>query len=152
VVPRVEEQLSLSSLIVADLMRPLREDESQVDPFAIGTFKVIPNVSARYEQSQQLGLFFEAYGLGLDQSSLEPDAEVEVIFSQGGKKLATIGDDFSRFGNLQGNSVAFTIALPLKSFPEGTIEVDVTVIDHLNGTSRSAKTAFDVVASTTASR
>ncbi|HSR66843.1 MAG TPA: GWxTD domain-containing protein [Acidobacteriota bacterium] len=141
----VQEGLSLSSLILADVMRPLMGKETLADPFAIGDHKVVPNVGNEFRSSQRVGLFFQLYGLQIDQSSLRPDVELTVRFKQGDRNLVTIEDDLSTFGKVRGEQASVTISLPLAKFPAGTVVVEVEAKDRLSGQSTRSEASFRIL-------
>ncbi|MFQ5740160.1 MAG: GWxTD domain-containing protein [Acidobacteriota bacterium] len=145
VVPDPGHRLSLSSLILADLMRPLGRDEQVTDPFAIGSHKIIPNIRRRFSQSKQAGLFFQIYGFSTDQASSKPDLDLRVTFRQGERVLLRLRDDLSGFGVLHGDRASVTISVPLDHFPPGQVTVEARVADRLSGRSTRAETDFTVV-------
>jgi GWxTD domain-containing protein len=55
--------LSVSSLVLADVIQPTPEGVKPGDPFVLGKLKVIPNLDKRFSSRHQLGLYLEAYGL-----------------------------------------------------------------------------------------
>lgn len=144
VVPEPREKPWLSSLVLADLMRPLRDDEALTDPFAIGAQKVVPNLERRFRPSERLGLFFQIYGLAIDASTSRPDAELQVTLKQSDRTLLTLKDDLSRFGSFHGESASITIGVPLKDFPEGRIDLEVQVTDRIADRTAQAESDFVV--------
>ncbi len=129
--PSSTEGPTLSSIILADVMRPVRAQETSADPFVIGGHKVIPNVGRRFHPKNQLGIFFQIYGLRFDQASGDPDVRLRIRFSRDGETLMTLEDDLSRFGHLRGETCAVTLSVPLGKFPLGEIEAEVLVADRL---------------------
>lgn len=145
VVPALGNDLTIASVMLADVLRPLGEGEDLTDPFAVGDHHVIPNVAGEFEHSKRLGLYFQILGMAIDQASLEPQLEVEVRFRQGEREIAKIYDELNRFGRFRGDRAHITIALPLEKFPTGRIDVEMSATDKLSGKSVQAKTSFKVV-------
>ncbi len=143
VVPERSEGLALSSLILADVLRPLEAGESASDAFAIGSHKVVPNVSGVFSKDKKAGLFFQIYGFAIDQARLQPNLELDVTFKQDAFNFE-IHDDLSRFGKLEGDRATVRMSVPLTRFPTGKIEVSARVKDLTTGQSAEGKTSFEV--------
>ncbi|HSR53394.1 MAG TPA: GWxTD domain-containing protein [Acidobacteriota bacterium] len=141
---QTQQGLSLSSLILADVMRPLMGQESLADPFVVADHKVVPNVGHEFQSDKRVGLFFQIYGLQVDQSSQKPSIDLVVRFKKEDRSLVTIEDDLRTFGKVRGDQASVTISLPLSKFPSGKVEVEVEVKDRLSGESADGRTFFNI--------
>lgn len=103
VVPRWQEELSSSTLILADRIVPTSGEESPPDPFVTTSgLKVYPNVQGSFGVNDPISVYLEVYGFLLDQSSSSPS--VDVAYEIQHRQTATV----VKKGNLTSNSLAFS--------------------------------------------
>ena len=81
-----EDRLSLSSVILA---RSIEKSENPTDTrFLFGSLKVMPKVDATFRQDQEMGFYFQVYGLQQDAATTKPSAKVEFsVTPKGGPGL-----------------------------------------------------------------
>jgi GWxTD domain-containing protein len=84
VVPGAEAELTVSSLVLADAVERLSSGEAE-EPFTFGDVRVTPNPARAFHQGEPMYVFFQAYGLGLQDG--RNSLRVEYAFSRGGQAL-----------------------------------------------------------------
>jgi GWxTD domain-containing protein len=131
-VPRYDEKkLSTSTLILASKLRTTTERDIG-SAFVIGNAKVIPNLSGRYKQGQELGLYMQVYNAGVDQTTLRPAVDVEYVLTKDGKEVLRQPEDWSGLSD-SGQRLTLARLLPTDRMPLGDYELKVITKDRVGG-------------------
>ena len=87
--PRVpESDLTLSPVVLADLIRQSGPDETPPDPFVtMNRLKIYPNVDHVVSRDKALGIYFEIYNSSRDASSQQPDLVVDFRLERDGETI-----------------------------------------------------------------
>ena len=157
------EELSTSSIIVADKVEPLtvpltpREQIEQ--PYTLGTSQIFPSLTNTFSKKSEISIVFLIYNpvLGSDN---KPDVAVDYSFYQKVASEAT-GEKFFNKTNPQvfsaktlppqfdaaaGHQLVAGQSLPLGSFPEGEWRLEIKVTDKLSGKTITQSVKFVVTA------
>ena len=143
-VPRFpDEQLSASSLILADLIEPLPPRQVGSGPFVLGSLKVRPSVYLEFLQSSELKYWLQVYNLQIDEELLKPSATVETLITRDGQEVQKIVENSDE---LSGAAQQMTLqkTIPLADFEPGEYSIQVRVIDNLSGDVISQSSQFVV--------
>jgi hypothetical protein len=151
-VPDLSDQLALSSLILAkdirQLASPLPRQQQAEHPYTFGQAEVVPVGNASFTRDDVLTVVYQILNYGA------PDADLVADYSfyrtDGGRVLFNrtnsqqLGDaDLPKPGAW--DTAAFTTqSVPLRPFPPGAYELEVTVRDRLTRGSAKTSVAFDV--------
>ena len=140
-VPRFsDEQLTTSSLILADLIEPLPPRQVGSAPFVLGNLKVRPSVNQEFSQNRDLKYWIQVYNLQIDEDSLKPSATVETLITRDGQQVLKIVENMDE---LSGAAQQMTLqkTLTLADFEPGEYSLQVRINDNLSGeiTSQSSK-------------
>ena len=131
-VPRYDEKkLSTSTLILASKLRTTTERDIG-SAFVIGNAKVIPNLSGRYKQGQELGVYMQVYNAGIDQTTLRPAVDVEYVLVKDGKEVLRQPEDWSGLSD-SGQRLTLARLLPTDRIPLGDYELKVITKDRVGG-------------------
>ena len=131
-VPRYDEKkLSTSTLILATKLRTTTERDTGA-AFVIGNAKVIPNLSGRYKQGQEVGVYMQVYNAGIDQTTLRPAVDVEYILMKDGKEVLRQPEDWSGLSD-SGQRLTLARLLPTDRVPTGDYELRVVTKDKVGG-------------------
>jgi GWxTD domain-containing protein len=131
-VPRYDEKkLSTSTLILAAKLRTTT-DRDIGSAFVIGNAKVIPNLSGRYKQGQEVGVYMQVYNAGIDQTTLRPAVDVEYILSKDGKEVLRQPEDWSGLSD-SGQRLTLARLLPTDRIPTGDYELKIVTKDKVGG-------------------
>jgi hypothetical protein len=142
-VPRYQaSKLSTSTLIIASKLRPT-EREDIGGRFVIGNAKVIPNLSGKFKQGQDLGVYMQVYNSGIDQTTLRPAVDVDYVVLSNGKEVFRQREDWS---GLSDSSQRLTLArlLPTAHLTAGGYEMKVIVKDRVGGSTIENKAKFTI--------
>jgi hypothetical protein len=90
IVPANEQQdLELSSIILADKVEPAKFEEFITDPFILGGVKVLPSPKNEFTRGNPVGFYFEVYNVMADQQTLEPELTLNVKLIKDGVEVDT---------------------------------------------------------------
>jgi len=145
-VPRYpDEQLQLSSLILADLVEALPPSQVGAGSFILGSNKVRPSVTGQFLRSRdkELKLWFQAYNLKLDEATKKPSATIEMVFTRNNQEVKKIVEQSSEFSNAAAQ-MTIVKSLPLSDFEPGQYSIQVKVTDNLTKDLIVAKDTFVV--------
>jgi GWxTD domain-containing protein len=139
-VPRYDdEQLSASSLILADKMERVPSKEIGAGNFIIGNTYVRPRVSVNattppaFHRNQNLNFWMQVYNLGIDEKSKQNSVKVtyEIIDTASNKTLLDTSEDSKKLGaNLDQLTVEKSV--PLASLQPGKYLVKIMVDDSVS--------------------
>ena len=141
---RVVDELSLSSLLLSDLITPAK-DGSFPDPFvtALG-WKVYPASNNRFHTGERLGLYFEVYDFTLDSAISYPDLEILAVIKDGQGQILAEGPDQFLFEVLA-DRVATAFLFSLQGVKAGHYTLELMVEDLIQQKKVARKTRFQVI-------
>ncbi|MGH9586614.1 MAG: GWxTD domain-containing protein, partial [Acidobacteriaceae bacterium] len=139
-VPRYnDDQLSASSLILADKMERVPSKQIGTGSFIIGSTYIRPRVSANatapavFHRNQNLNFWMQVYNLGINQKNKQNDAKItyEIIDSSTHKMLLDTSENSHTLG---ANMDQLTIekSVPLASLQPGKYQVKIMVDDSIS--------------------
>jgi GWxTD domain-containing protein len=138
-----ENQLSNSSLILADLIQPIPTNQVGSGPFVIGSTKVRPSVDGMFTRDQTLGIYMQVYNLGMDPQTHRPSMNVEYEISKDGKPILSQPEDPAKWAQPT-QQITLQKEMPLKSLPPGKYSVQIKVTDNVRKQTVSPTATFEV--------
>ncbi len=149
--------LSTSTVVVAErvetLKAPLMPEQQDLEPYTLGTTRIVPTHEADFKKSDELAVIFFVYNEGLIAQG-KPDISVEYRFYKRGGGGETY---FSKTAPQQFNSQtlpAFDVAaghqlvagqaVSLRTFPEGAYRLEIQITDKTNGATLTRGVNFGV--------
>ncbi len=136
-------ELALSGLILARTVLPASAKDDPANPFLIGAFKVVPNVSATYRADDRLAVYGQIYGPARAEDSQRPQLSVRFEIRKGDAVLLTVEDPAGRSIKRDGpDRYVFMRGLPLEELAAGRYELCVTVEDAVGGATASTSSRF----------
>lgn len=131
--PRFDDStLATSSFILSDYLEVLETVPDVDEMFVIGDVKVRPSLSKEFPEGQDLGLYFQVYNMGIDQTSLTPALSVKYSLMRGGDLVKEIVDEAGESVQFFTNRRAVLLkVLALGSLPPGDYQIQVEVRDRL---------------------
>ncbi|MFZ0663828.1 MAG: GWxTD domain-containing protein [Acidobacteriaceae bacterium] len=139
-VPRYDDdQLSASSLILADKMERVPAKQIGTGSFIIGNTFIRPRVSgnptspAVFHRNQSLNFWMQVYNLGINQKSKQNEAKItyEIIDSSTKKMLLDTSESSQTLGANQ-DQLTIEKSLPLASLQPGKYLVKIMVNDSIS--------------------
>ena len=137
------EKLGTSSLVLAIKLQALNDQLPGM--FAIGPFKVLPNVSGVYKRGQDVGIYMQVYNAGIDQTTLRPAIDVEYVLQKDGKEVFKQAEDW-RGNSDAGQRLTLARLLPTSNLAPGEYEIVVRVRDKVSGQSLAPTQKFQIIA------
>ncbi|MBZ5673457.1 MAG: GWxTD domain-containing protein [Acidobacteriia bacterium] len=146
-VPRFEDdQLAMSSLVLADTIEKLPTTSIGTGQFVIGASKVRPRVNGKFRRDEKVGIYLQVYNFELDKLTHKADGEVqyEVIKNGTNEKVFDFSEDLS---TLTGGAAQMVIEklLPLQNFAPGDYTLKMKVTDKKRNESLSPTATFTVL-------
>ncbi|MBI3668774.1 MAG: GWxTD domain-containing protein [Acidobacteria bacterium] len=144
-VPQFEaNQLTHSSLILADLIQSVPSKELGQGQFVIGSTKVRPVVNRQFKRDARLGIYMQVYNLGLNEATHKPDATIRYTVFRDGQAVFNQEETTAQLKQA-GQQATFASLLSLQSFPGGRYLLMVTVTDRTLGQTIQTSANFQVL-------
>jgi len=132
-----QEALTFSSITLAATMEPLEHPPTNVKPFHLGKFRIVPRPGNLFKQSDELNVYFQIYNPTIDPESGRPRLDVAYIFSS----IPVDGGPAQEFGAYQIKDSRAQVqgyAVPMDEWPPGRYEVTIRVQDKVSGEVKSS--------------
>ena len=134
-VPRLNpDKASSSTVILADIIEPVPMREIGAGQFIIGDSKVRPRIDETFKRDERMGIYFNLYNLGEDQTTHKPAGDVQYELTRNGsnEKVFEFTEDFGKIPDLNSASqVTIEKFLPLKTLAPGKYTLRMKVTDKI---------------------
>jgi GWxTD domain-containing protein len=132
-VPRFQDdQLSASSLIIADDIQRVSSKDIGLGQFVIGDVKVRPRMDETFTQSDSMGVYLQVYNLKVDDKTHKTDTSVEYRVTQGKAGAPVLKFDVPAEKLPQhGEEMTLENLITLGSLAPGKYHLEVAVTDNL---------------------
>ena len=146
-VPRFEDdQLAMSSLVLADKIEKLPINSIGTGQFVIGASKVRPRVNTKFRRDEKVGIYMQVYNFETDALTHKPDGEVEYEVTKNGTN-EKVFDFTENLTELTGGASQMIIEklLPLQNFAPGDYTLKMKVTDKKRNETLSPTATFTVL-------
>jgi GWxTD domain-containing protein len=132
-VPRFQDdELSASSLILADDIQRVSSKDIGLGQFVLGDVKVRPRMDGTFTQNDSMGVYLQVYNLKVDEKTHKPDTSVEYRVMQGKGtapvlKFEVPADKLPQHGE----EMTLENLITLGSLAPGKYHLEVAVTDNL---------------------
>jgi len=133
-VPRIDpDKLTSSSVVLADLIEPVAMKSIGAGAFVIGSSKVRPRVDEIFKRDEKMGIYFQCYNFGEDETTHKPSGVVEweVVKNGSNAKIFDYTQDLTQIPNASASEVIVQEILPLKTFEPGQYTIRIKVTDKV---------------------
>ncbi len=132
-VPRFQDdQLSASSLILADDIQRVSSKDIGLGQFVLGDVKVRPRMDGAFTQSDSMGVYLQVYNLKVDDKTHKPDTSVEFRVTHGKGTAPVLKFDVPAEKLPQhGEEMTLENLITLGSLAPGKYHLEVAVTDNL---------------------
>jgi hypothetical protein len=150
-VPRFEDdQLSSSTLILADNIERVSTKDISVGQFVLGDVKVRPKMDKTFIPSESMGVFLQVYNLKVDDKTHKADASVQY-------RVTKLGDSTPGNGPLlkfdvpsdklpeHGEELTLENMITLGSLAPGKYKLEVAITDNLSKQSITPAEEFTIM-------
>ena len=137
------DKLSASSIVLAAKLEDLAGTVAG-GPFAIGTTKVVPNISGVYTRNQPVGIYLQVYNAAIDQTLLRPAVDVDYVLLKDGKEISKQSEDW-RDINDAGQRLTLARLIDTRNLNAGEYQIQVRIHDRVTGETLTPSTTFRVI-------
>ena len=132
-VPRFQDdELSASSLILADDIQRVSSKDIGLGQFVLGDVKVRPRMDGAFAQNDSMGVYLQVYNLKVDDKTHKPDTSVEYRVTQGKGTPPVLKFDVPADKLPQhGEEMTLENLITLGSLAPGKYHLEVAVTDNL---------------------
>ena len=146
-VPRFEDdQLAMSSLVLADMIEKVPTKSIGAGQFVIGASKVRPRLNATFRRDEPFYFYLQLYNFATDQVTHKPDGEVQYQVVKSGTNEAVL-DFTENLTSLTGGAAQMIIEkkLPLLNFTPGQYTLKMKVTDKKRNETLTPTATFTVL-------
>jgi GWxTD domain-containing protein len=145
-VPRFQDdELSSSSLILADDIQRVSTQDIGLGQFVLGDVKVRPRLDQTFAVDDSIGVFLQVYNLKVDDKTHKADASVEYRVTKDKETVPTLKFDIPADKVPQhGEEMTIENRITLASLPPGKYQLAVAVTDNLAKQTITPTTDFTV--------
>ena len=145
-VPRFQDdELSSSSLILADDIQRVSTQDIGLGQFVLGDVKVRPRLDQTFAENDSIGIFLQVYNLKVDDKTHKANASVEYRVTKDKETVPTL--KFSIPADKvpeHGEEMTIENRITLASLPPGKYQLSVAVTDNLANQTITPTTDFTV--------
>jgi GWxTD domain-containing protein len=146
-VPHIEDdQLAMSSLILADKIEKVPTKDIGTGPFVIGTSKVRPRMGDTFKQDEKMGIYFQVYNFEPDPKTKKPDGtiEYEIVKSGSNERVFDFSEEVSTIQGGGASQLVVEKLLPLKDLAPGSYTLKIKVVDKKRNQTITPSATFTV--------
>lgn len=137
-------KLSLSSVILSDYLRILKEAPDQEEMFVIGDVWIRPSVSNVFWTVNALGAYFQIYDFAVDQASYEPRVSLAYEILEGNEPIVKMVDENPDVQYFSQQRIVFIRRLPIEKLEPGQYTLKIRAQDHIKGETAETTTRFEI--------
>ena len=143
-VPRFpEDQLTTSSIILADKIEAVPIYQATAGPFVLGNAKVLPNVTATFHRAVPMGIYVQVYNLSLDKTTHKSSTTIEYILKKDDQEMRRYKEANEKLAGAA-QQITLQKLFPLNNLQPGQYSLVVSVTDNLAGRTVSPEAKFTV--------
>jgi GWxTD domain-containing protein len=127
-----DEELSMSSLILADLIEKVPTRSIGTGQFVIGTSKVRPRIDDTFKRNEKMGIYIQLYNFQPDETTRKPNATVEYAVVKNGDntKIFEFAEEVASIEGASATQTTIEKVLPLQNFEPGEYTLRMKVTDR----------------------
>jgi GWxTD domain-containing protein len=132
-VPRFQDDaLSISSIMLADLIERVPTRSIGTGQFVIGDSKVRPRVTEAFRRDERMGIYFQLYNFQPDERTQRPNGEIQYEILRNGSDQAVLNfrEDVNDLPGASARQVTVEKLLPLARLEPGEYTLRMKVTDR----------------------
>ncbi|PWT90850.1 MAG: hypothetical protein C5B54_06385 [Acidobacteria bacterium] len=141
-IPDYQGKFSMSPLIIAKQYKQLTVGKPEPEPYTFQNYKLQPNFTRTYSQSDQLILFYEIYDLPLDSAGKANVDELLIIQKPGGP--AHQNPPAPPQGLVVGKKMTVPSVFPLTSYDAGEYKITVKLTNKVTNETVTKEGSFTI--------
>jgi hypothetical protein len=141
-----EEQLGMSSLVLADLIEKVPTRSIGRGQFVIGSSKVRPRVDSTFKREEKMGIYVQLYNFRPDEKTQKPNATVhyEVVKKGTDERIFEFSEDVAAIDGASANQYTIEKILPLENLEPGEYTLRMKVTDKNSSETLTPAATFKV--------
>jgi hypothetical protein len=138
--------VACSPLILANRIEPVSGLSTNIEQFAYGDLKVIPNVSATFARGDIVGVYFHAYGVSIDQATSQPSLSVRYNLLRDGRMVQPpVADEAGRSVKfVSDRRIVMVSGLATDRLEPGAYRLVVRIRDKVSGQEASTAASLTI--------
>lgn len=142
-----DEELGMSSLILADLIEKVPTRSIGAGQFVIGTSKVRPRIDDTFRRNEKMGIYVQLYNFALDEETKKPNAtiEYEVVKNGDNKRIFEFAEEVASIEGSSATQTTVEKVLPLQNLEPGEYTLRMTVTDRVRNETLNPEATFKVI-------
>ncbi len=144
------ESLSASSLLLSDFIEDVGDFAAKDDRmFVLGDVWIRPSLSKVFPLNQSLGVYFQVYNFGLDQTSFAPDLAADYRVFRDDRLVLEVSDEAGESIQLVSSGrLVLVRRLQVNLLDPGRYRLEVRVRDAIKGEELVVNDRFELVSAT----
>jgi GWxTD domain-containing protein len=127
-----DDELSSSSLILADEINPVSVKDIGLGQFVLGDVKVRPKLDGLFTSNQPMGVFLQVYNLKVDDKTHKPDASVQFrVLKEKDPNPVKVYNLPANEIPQHGEELTLEDRVPLNTLAPGKYKLEVAITDNL---------------------
>ena len=142
-----DEELGMSSLILADLIEKVPTRNIGTGQFVIGTSKVRPRIDDKFKRNEKMGIYVQLYNFEPDEQTHKPSGsiEYEVVKNGDNKKIFEFAEEVAGIEGASATQTTVEKVLPLQNLEPGEYTLRMKVTDRIRNEILTPETTFTVI-------
>jgi len=141
------DELSASSLILADQLEKVPSRSIGQGQFVIGSTKVRPRLNDTFKTNETLGIFMQVFHFEANEDTRKPEGKIEyeVVRNGSGEKILEFSEDVGTIPNAAASQTIIEKKLKLEAMEPGEYTLKIKVTDTIRDSSLTRSSKFKVV-------
>jgi len=141
-----DDELGMSSLILADKIEKVPTRSIGAGQFVIGTSKVRPRIDNKFKRDEKMGIYVQLYNFQADEKSRKPNGtvEYEVIKNGNNKRIFDFTEELASIEGASPYQTTIEKLLPLQNLEPGAYTLKMKVTDRNRNVSLTPEATFTV--------
>ena len=142
-----DDELGMSSLILADKIEKVPTRSIGAGQFVIGTSKVRPRIDDTFKRDEKMGIYLQLYNFEPDEKTRKPvgTVEYEVVRTTDNKKIFEFTEQLASIEGASANQTTVEKVLPLQALEPGEYMLRMKVTDKLRNQTLMPEATFRVI-------
>ncbi len=141
-----DDELGMSSLILADKIEKVPTRSIGAGQFVIGTSKVRPRIDNKFKRDEKMGIYVQLYNFQADEKSRKPNGtvEYEVIKNGNNKRIFDFTEELASIEGASPYQTTIEKLLPLQNLESGAYTLKMKVTDRNRNVTLTPEATFTV--------
>jgi hypothetical protein len=142
-----DEQLAMSSLILADRIERVPTRSLGTGQFVIGSSKVRPRIGEEFKRTEKMGIYMQVYNLGENDETSRPSGSIRYQIAkldQPDDLLLDFTEPFEQIRGISSRQTVIEKLLPLGNLDPGEYRLSLRVDDKIKNETLTPIATFKI--------